>query len=205
MNWNDLQSIWERQEPPVEPSGDLAIRNTFETNRRKLAARLFWRDVREAAAGLLSAGYFTYVAWHRGKAYWPVGIAVLLILGVSVFFVLERVRVRRQRLHLDASLLAKLESDIAELRHQRHLLVEVSKWYLAPLVGAVAIIIATDVMNRPAHFATWNMKIFMPCYLVACALLTWGIWKLNQRVARRKIEPLITELEKLRDKVLSPK
>ena len=36
---------------------------------------------------------------------------------------------------------AKLEADLAELRHQRRLLLNVWAWYLAPCLGAIIIVL----------------------------------------------------------------
>src|SRR5271169_890739 len=114
MNWSNLQTIWNRQELPTAENGDLAtLRKTFEMKGRRTAATLFWRDISEVAAGLFAAGFFAYIGWREGKAYWPIALAVLLILGVVAFFVRERSRARRERIGPDAPLLAKLEGDIA--------------------------------------------------------------------------------------------
>lgn len=204
MNWSDLESIWKCQELPAAENADLAaLRQTFEVKRRKMAASLYWRDLREAIAGLSAAGFFSYAGWHQGKAYWPFSLAVLLILGVTTFFILERIRARRERLGSETPLLAKLEADIAELNHQRRLLLNIATWYLAPCIAAWAIVLVTVIVNKPP--AGLRQKLFLGCYVAFCAFLTWGIWALNRRAARKKIEPRIIELERLRNDLLSTK
>ena len=215
MNWNDYEAIWKRQELPVGGMTDLTtLKNTFETKRRKLAATLFARDLLEAGAGLFVAGVIAYTWWHMGKAGWPMAVALALILGVSGFFVRERFRTRRLRLGPDAPLLAKVEADIAELRHQRQLLLNIWSWYLAPIAASIVISIATllrimilkvtpDFFSRfwehPAALA-WVI-LYVAVVLPACF---WGVWALNRRAVRKQIEPRLEELEQLHRELLSP-
>src|SRR5208283_2917849 len=146
MNWNDYEAIWKRQELPVGAGADLAtLRGAFEKKRRKLAATLFMRDILEAVAGVFASGVFAYSWWPVGREAWPMVFAIALILGISGFFVRERFRAHRLRLGPDVPLVAKVEADIAELRHQRHLLLNIWSWYLAPCGGAIAIGGATVV------------------------------------------------------------
>jgi hypothetical protein len=205
MNWDELESLWKRQEPLSEPSADLeTLRNTFGEKSRKLARNLFWRDLREAVVGVGVAGFLASVAWHRGKGYWPFAFPIFVILGVSLFFVLERTRVRKTALKPGAPLLAKLEADIAELRHQRRLQSNVATWYLAPLMGALAIILATLAGNQPRFVKTLSHQLFLAGYIGFCIAITWGIWALNQRAVRRGIDPRISELERMRASVVPP-
>ncbi len=204
MNWSDYEAVWKRQEPPAGADADLSdLRETFATKSQKLSRRLFWRDIREAAAGLVVAGFFVSFEWRGGKAYWPVGFAVLLILGLTAFFFLERIRARRERLGPDAPLLAKLEADMAELRRQRRLLLHVASWYLAPCFAAILIVVATIYANLPVPVRQ-KSHVFLGCYLVSVVLIYWGVWALNRQAVRKKIEPRLLELERLRADLLSP-
>ena len=157
MNWSDYETIWKHQELPVGADADLSnLRETFESKRRKMAKGLFARDLLEGATGLLVSGVFANVWWHMGKPGWPLAFAIALILGISGFFVRERNRAHRHRLGADAPLLAKIEADIAELRHQRHLLFHLWSWYLAPLAAAVVIIgitlVRIAIMKAPPGY-----------------------------------------------------
>jgi hypothetical protein len=196
MNWNDYEAVWKRQELPVGAAADLAtLKQTFEVKRRKQAGTLFARDIVEASAGFIASGFFAYKGWLMGKAAWPIAVAVALILGVSVFFIRERLRARRTRLGVDAPLLAKLDADIAELRHQRRLLLNVATWYLAPLLAAMVIVAATISIHAPTPLS--GDRLFQVCYWVFVAFLYWGVWALNHRAVRKQIEPRLEELEKL--------
>jgi len=198
MNWNKFETLWKRQELPVGANADLVItKQTFEAKSRKLARSLFWRDLREAAAGLIVVGFLIRQGWLMGKAGWPIILSAVLVLGLSVFFVRERIRARRERKGPDAPLLVKLDADISELQRQRRLLQNVGAWYIAPCVLAIVIARA----NSPA--AQSQSPRFVLCYTALVAFICWRVWAMNRRAVRNKINPRIEELEKLRRDLLT--
>jgi hypothetical protein len=202
MNWNNMESIWKCQVPPALSIGDpAALARTFEVKIRNQSRCLLWRDTCEIAACLVVTGSLTYRGLHGGAGYWPLAIAIPLILGVMLFFVRERIRARRLRLAPDASLLEKLEADLAELRHQQRLLLNVA-WYMAPVIGAWAISVATTVLNKTPGFAMRH-ELQLTLYVGGCAVLFFGIWVLNRSTARNRIAPRISELERMRGDLLS--
>ncbi len=215
MNWNDYEAVWKRQELPVGAGADLPrLRETFETKRRRLAATLLVRDLLETSAGLFASGVFAYVWWHIGKEGWPIALAIILMLGLSGFFLRERLRAHRHRLGPDAPLLARLEAEIAGLRHQRHLLLNLWSWYLAPCAGAIVIFVATLVRllitQAPPELFTklWEhpivvVGVILPVVAVQF-LVFWGVWALNRRAVRKGVEPRLAELEKLHRDLLAP-
>ncbi|MES2694970.1 MAG: hypothetical protein V4773_15975, partial [Verrucomicrobiota bacterium] len=150
MNWNDWEAVWRRQAPPLGASAELShLRETFEARHRKLRCTLAARDWLEASAGLFGSGAMGLIWWQQGRAGWPIAFSILLCLGVTAVFIRERFRARRQRLAPDTPLLAKLEADLAELRHQRRLLAGLWTWYLGPIAAAIASTFATLVFNSP--------------------------------------------------------
>ena len=214
MNWNDYEAVWKRQELPVGVAADLSeLRATFETKRRKLAAILLARDLLEAGAGLFVAGVFAFFWTRMGAAGWPMAFAIALVLGVSGFFVRERIRARRVRAGVAASLLAKVEADIAELQHQRRLLLSVWAWYLGPLAGAIIIVVATVVRilisKAPPGFlaALRESPVVLAWIILYFAVILpvcfWGVWALNRRAVRKGIEPRLEELAKLQRDLLT--
>jgi len=197
MNWSDYEAVWKRQPLPTGVNADIVeIKSTFETKRRKLHATLLVRDYSEAGAGLVVATVFGWQWWVLGAAGWPISIALLLVLFVSGVFVRERWRVRRCRLGGGASLVEKVSADLSELRHQRHLLLNVGVWYLAPLGIAVVIVLGSISHSRPA----WDpvrSPLFLGGYGLFCLSLFFFVWIMNRRAVRKQLEPRIAELEKL--------
>ncbi len=214
MNWNDYEAIWKRQALPAGAAADLAeLRHTFEAKRRKLAATLLVRDGLEGSAGLLVSGVFAFVWWHLGREGWPIGFAILLMLGLTGFFVRERIRTHRRRLGPAATMLAKLEAELAELRHQRRLLLNVWSWYLAPCAGAIVCFgLAVGrkmILDLPPGFFTKLLEHpvliagILGYFVVLLPLLFWAVWAMNRRAVRQNIEPRIEELEKLQRDLMS--
>lgn len=204
MNWNELELIWKCQAPAAGTDPEV-LRQTFEARQQRFSRAFFQRDVKGAVILVAVAGYFAYKGWQSGPAYWPIGVAVALLLGLAAFFLLERLHARRLRLGPDAPLLAKLDADIAELHHQRRLLLNIVTWFLTPMWTAVAIILATCFFNRPALLHDLSQMFFWAGYVVVCGLINWITWTINWRFARLRVEPRLAELERLRDHLLSAK
>lgn len=198
MNWNDLKEMWGRQNPPAWSAGQWdEIEREFVIKQRKLGRTLFWRDVREAVAGVFVAAVFANAGWQMGRGGWPIALSVLLMLGLSGFFVSERLRVRRQRLAAESPVLARLEAEIAEQRRQRRLLSGVMSWYVGPCLAAAAIFVVTVLVNAPLPaMARVILGGFMAAILAATA---WGVNLLNRRAVREVVEPRLRELEELRN------
>ncbi len=207
MNWSDYEAIWKQQELPVGTGADpAALKATFETKRRKLAATLFVRDIVEASAGVIVAAAFALKWWNQGKAGWPISLAIILVLGVTGVFIKERIRTHRLRLGAEAPLMARLEAEIAELRHQRRLLLSVLTWYVAPCVGAILIVLGTGALNArtDALAPRWLFEgPVLGAYLASVGGLAWFAQWLNRRAVRKQIEPRLAELEKLHRDLLS--
>lgn len=201
MNWSEWEMIWKRQPPPQGADADLAVlRQTFAAKSRRQANALFVRNVSEAAAGLLVSAVFAWVGFHLKKLAWPVGIAVLLVLGVTGFFIKDLMRSRRLRLGPEAALREKIAADLEELRHQRRLLLGLRTWYLAPLAVAMVIFGVTVALNDPMAGALLKerfVRFALGFYVMLCVALFWMVWVMNRRAVRTQLEPRLAELEKL--------
>ena len=203
MNLSDFEAVWKRQELPRGAEADLAaLHASFATKNRKLAATLLVRDLAEASAGIFVAVVMGFVGWKLGRTAWPVAVAVAMILGVTGFFLWERVRAHRRKLGAEATMLAKLDADIAELGHQRRLLLSLWKWYLAPLAAAIVILCLTIRAHLPA-WSPAREPWFMGGYFLLMAALMVVVGWMNRQAVRRRIEPRLVELEKLRSDLLT--
>src|ERR1700722_1660240 len=211
MNWNDWETIWKRQELPMGAKADLsAIRRTFEEKRQKLEFGLLLRDTLEGWGGVLAAMFYAFFWWRLGKAAWPIGIAMVLGLGVSLVFLLERIRAKRHRLGSDASLLARVDAYLAQLRHQRAMLLNIGMWYFVPIIAGVLIAAGTThrIMRRrdPPGFteAVWAdpaARAWVIALVGVSVTATLLAWLSCRRAVRKRIEPRIEELEKLRREI----
>lgn len=202
MNWDDLTAIWNRQPREAMPESQLEkLKIAFAKTSRRQARRLFWRDTQELLASAIVIFVLATAAYGKGSAGWPLWISTVLIVGVALFFVRERIRAHRFRTAPNASLLEKIDGDIGELRHQRELLLKVGTWYLAPIILSWFIAMASTRFHGLGGYLRTPTQ--MASYFVGSLVLFWLIWKLNQWAVHRKIEPKIADLEKLRND-LSP-
>jgi len=204
MNWNDWEVVWKQQELPRGADADVAkLRETFEVQSRQLAKSRLVRDVAEASAGILVSVVMAGIWWRQGRAGWPIGVAIALTLGVTGVFLRERRRAQRARVGPEAPVLTRLEAEIAELQHQRRLLMGMGKWSLAPLGAAIVIGCLTIARSRPAWDPARDPR-FLGAYFLFCALLFWVVWLMNRRAVRQRVEPRIAAWEKLRSALLAP-
>ncbi len=194
MNWNELEQVWRTMPAETNLPVDAA---EFAAQRQRMARALARRDWLEAGVGggvaVMFAGFLVFF----GSADWRGWLAVGLVLAVSGFFVAERRRARRLRPVPEASLLAQLEGEIAELRHQRRLLRRVAGWYLLPLGGAswlFAWALLAHVAERTGRFDAGALLKFG----AIVAALGLAVWWLNRRAVAREIEPRLRACEAAR-------
>lgn len=195
MNWNELEKMWRTAPAPAGvPVVDAA---EFRLRQRKLARALARRDWLEAGTGFLVAAVFAgFLGWLRvsDSRGWA---AVLLVLAVSGFFLRERRRARRLRPGPEASLLAQLEGEMAELQHQRRLLRSVVWWYLLPL-SAAALLFAWALLDFVAAKTGHFDALFLGKFAAVAAGLDVAVWWLNRRAVATEIEPRLRKCEAAR-------
>ncbi|HEY3756615.1 MAG TPA: hypothetical protein VGL42_10740 [Opitutaceae bacterium] len=168
----------------------------FAKKSRKLARALFWRDIRELLAAALLMFLFVKDALHRGSAGWPIWLGIALLVPVAGFFVKERIRAHYRKTAPNASVLEKVEADLAELRRQRSLLQNVGKWYLGPIFLSWLVVLASTHFHGLGGILRTPLQ--MSGYAAGGVALFYFIWKLNRRAVRRQIDPRISELETLK-------
>ncbi len=213
MSWNEYESIWKSQELPRGADADLLdLKQTFEAKRRKMESTIQLRNVIEGAGGFTASIGFGFLTWRLGIACWPIVLGLILISGVSCVFLQDWWRFQRERLGAEAPMLAKLEANIAELRKQRKLIDGYGKWYVTPWVIAILLIgyglsqlvrreaapgLLITLLTTPATLAWIIVLISVP----TIALVWW--WRDIRKIIRLRIDPRLTELEKLRRDLLS--
>ena len=198
MNWNDLEELWREQtapgaSTPPDERAKVALIGGFEKRSRTLSRKLFWREWREILACLFVAVYWVHKWWEIGSAGWPLLISLGLALWLIGYLLGELCRRRKMKLPAQASLSAKVAGDLAELRRQRRLLKSVGVWYVGPLALGVLVdwIVGMRLGTRPTSLGVLVTDVWV------FGAIAWGVWWLNQRAVRKKIEPEIAELERL--------
>jgi hypothetical protein len=182
-NPNDPRNLWQNQE-------DERVTITLDDVRRRAARlqrRVYWRNLREYAAGTIGIGAFGASLWRfRG---WQLVPSLLLIAGtIYVMFQLHRCGAARS-LPVDADLKVSLDFHIRELERQRDALRSVWLWYLLPFIPGFVAEMVVSAIDRGVTGPLIAFAAALPVMFI-------GIWKLNESAAR-KLDRRIQELRKM--------
>jgi hypothetical protein len=212
MNWNEWEMLWRRQQTPVGAGADLALlKQTFEEKRRKLRRIIMLRNVSEGVTGLALFTLLAYVGAHAGVGGWRMWTGLALLLGVSLVFVLDFVRAQRSHIPGDATILAKIDAEIAELRHQRRLLARIGLWYFLPMAASFVLIVSAWAARIgrevPPHmlrdaFGTPKIIIWLVSTLAITGAAVVWVWREQVKSIRTRVNPRLEELNKLREDFL---
>jgi hypothetical protein len=213
MNWNEWEMIWRRQQTPVGAGADLALlKQTFEKQRRKLRRSILVRDVSEGVTGLALFTLLAFISTQAGVSGWRVWTGLTLLLGVSLVFAFDFIRAHRSRVPGDATILVKIDAEIAELRHQRRLLARIGLWYFLPMAASFVLIasawaarIGREIPPSMLHDALNTPKKII--WLVSTGVITGAatvwVWREQAKSMRTRVNPRLEELNKLREDFLN--
>lgn len=196
MNWTDCAAAWKRQEVPAASAAEVAaLEASFESRRRQMASARRVRNLIEGSAGPVVALCLAILWWTTGRSGWATALAILLILAGStaVFGAawLGRIRARRSRPGADAPLLIRVDTDIADLQRERRQLLTMRTWSFAPVYAAVLLIPFVFILKRYGV----SFPIAFSGYYAAVVLLASVH---NRREVRKRLDPRLDELERLR-------
>jgi hypothetical protein len=194
MTFDDLKDTWQshKEVASITVDADMLLREV-RRNKASFEASILWRDVREVGASFLVAIYFLYHGL-KGKT-WSAITLGLFALSIGIFMLADRALQKRRRPDYSDTLTGCIQSSLAQVAHQIWLLKNVFWWYLLPLLVGVAIFTGHIAwMLRDAGIPFWT-HIFRSTGI--WALLTWGIYKLNQYAVRKGLQPRHQELEDL--------
>jgi Na+/proline symporter len=194
MNFEDLQKTWQAQDASakVTVNADVLLKEV-RRNQRQFRATIFWRDVREIGGCFLLTIYFS----QRGLRHddWTDCLVGFACFSVVTFMVVDRLRQRKKQPAINDSLKACVENSLFQVNHQIWLLKNIFWWYLLPIVAALGIAIGHSSWQSRAD----GMAVLFGFVIsvLVCALVYWGIYRLNQFAVRKNLEPRREKLETL--------
>jgi Flp pilus assembly protein TadB len=182
MNASELEQIWKRQKVvDSSPENTAEIAATVQMIDRKFKRKIWWRDLREVGAAIAVAVVFGVV----GRS-WLRWVAVASCLFVAGYILMSRRAVRS--VPEPSSLAERLQQMIRETETQIGLLRSVLWWYLLPCaIGTIAFVV--DRLPR-----TFSAARLLP-FFAAMAIFYIAAYWINQRVARRTLEPRRANLQ----------
>jgi hypothetical protein len=190
---SDMKHLWQSQ--PTEPPNF-----SPEQLRRKMRSferRIFWRNVREYAAGALVLAGFGFYEWKLTALLLRIGSGLTIAGTIYVMFQLHR-RASIRPAPADWGLGTCIDLHRLALERQRDALRTVWSWYLLPFIPGFAVFSIGANMSRwtahPGNLGHLILSFGIPAGGVAA--IFWAIWKLNQSAAE-KLQAQIDELDEL--------
>ncbi|WP_029728595.1 hypothetical protein [Sphingomonas sp. UNC305MFCol5.2] len=185
---DSITSLWTQQHSDAVPLDTEALARADARFRRRIRRR----DSVEYVAGLLAAGVFVNTAVQTPDWAIRVGCAAI-ILGMGIVM---RNLWRRRPQTPDAALGApSIAFHRANLVAQRDALANVWRWYLAPVVPGMALLLLAVLRASAEHMPLWAAILGTGAVAIPVVAIFWGIHRLN-RAAARRLQAMIDALDR---------
>jgi len=189
----DMKKLWQNQ--PTEPP---RIRpENFRKKMSKFERKIFWRNMREYAAGAVVIAIFGY---HYPKLHGllvRVGSGLIIAGTLYVMYQLHR-RASFRPVPANLGLNTCIEFHRESLERQRDALRTIWSWYLLPCVPGLAVLVVRSIVSQwAAHPRSLGHLVISSLVSPGImAAIFFAIWKLNRRAAER-LQTQIDELNAL--------
>ena len=202
MTFNELQKTWQKNEgfSKLTIDSDLFLREV-KRNRESFASIILSRDVLEILVGILVILFiwsFAGFLFYQGLTLvaWASLLMSTFFLWVILFFIIDRAIQRKKRAASCETLIEYAKDSLAQVNHQIWLLKNVFWWYLLPpVIGLVIFFSACAWQTIPCHGKISLIRLFLRLTLVA--IVSFGVYCLNQWAVRKDLNPRKNELESL--------
>jgi len=192
MEFDVIQAAWKEGPMGTRLLADKALADSVMAVDRKLGKAVGRRDLVELVTAAAMGALFIWIATVSPVA-WPWSGAALLTLGVAAVFVRERARRRQAARTVPVDLHASLLAALAEADHQITLLRSVVWWYLLPLAGVVALILAGTLLGARTELPpeAWaRARTGVVAIAIPIVIGVFGaIWWMNVRAVRNQLLP----------------
>jgi hypothetical protein len=186
-----LKPAWQAQPRPAIDPEQLLV--DVRRDRRRFAATLFWRDVREVGLSLVMVPLWVYLGAALALP-WAWYLMVPTLLWYAGFLLADRRRHPRRSLDPGQPLVQCVAGSLAEVEHQIWLLRNVGWWGLWPFaVPALAFFGHIYWLAGGGRAAAGAMA---GVAAVVGLILAW-VYRLNQAAVRDQLEPRRRELQAL--------
>jgi Flp pilus assembly protein TadB len=187
MTLEDYRDAWSRDEAAAGDGPDAErLLDRVRERSEAFESRVRRRDRRETLAACAVALLFGWELFTAASRLEGAGALVIVVSAVFVVWWLRRARRAGRADRADRPVAEQLHTHLARVEEQIRLQETVLWWYLAPPgAGVVLYVLGLDAGTRATA-------------LVGAALVVvyGGIWRMNQRIVRRDLEPRRRELER---------
>jgi hypothetical protein len=194
MKPDDFKQAWQTQsQTRLSIDAELLLKEV-RRNQHYFTAMIFWRDVREVGISLALVPVWLYLG-VKGSLPWTWYLAVPALLWVAGFMLADRMRHKRQPPEPSEPLRQRVESSLAQVRHQIWLLRNVFWWYLMPL--ALALLAFFGQVAWQERSGGWWTALAVSLVVAIGVIVCTSVYRLNQYAVRSELEPRRRELETL--------
>lgn len=188
---NDMKNLWQDQPTELSRISPEELRKVMN----KFERRIFWRNLREYAAGAVVIAGFGYSEWKSYALLLRLGSGLVIAGTLYAMYQLHR-RASIRPAPADLGLRTCIEFHRKSLERQRDALRTVWSWYLLPFVPGLAVFVIGSIVNQwiaQGHLGA--ISIVSPCFMAA---MFFAVWRLNRHAAER-LQAQIDDLDALRE------
>lgn len=185
---DSIATLWAQQHSEAAPLDPDALAHADTRFRRRIRRR----DTIEYVAGLLAAGAFVLTAVRTPDWGIRIGCAAI-ILGMAI--VLRNLWRRRPKAPDIALGAPSLAFHRAQLMAQRDSLASVWRWYLAPAVPGMVLLLLAVLRASAEHMPFWAATLGVGLTALPMIGVFWGIHRLNSAAARH-LQTMIDALDR---------
>lgn len=183
-----ISTLWMQQNRDAAPLDSEALARADTRFRRSIR----WRDGMEHVAGLLGIGVFAHTAVQVPD--WGVRVGCAAII-VGVLIVLRNLWGLRPMRPGSALGTPSLSFHRANLVRQRDALAGIWRWYLAPVMPGIVLLLLAVLRVSAQHMPLWAAVLAIGLAALPIAIVFWGIHRLN-RIGARRLQTMIDALDR---------
>jgi len=187
---DEMKNVWQSQ----EGEGLRMSLDEIRLKAEKQGRSIEWRNAREYIAAFAVVVFLGFSFFGTTDVLSRVGFGLVIASMLYIAWHLHR-KGSRRRLPSDLGVADCLQFYRGELERQRDLLQGVWRWYLGPVVPGLAVVMLALTRTNPGHLN--HIVWVIAAYGAAIALVFLGVWRLNERAARR-LQGRIDALDALR-------
>lgn len=183
-----IAALWAQQHRDAAPLDPETLARADARFRRRIRRR----DAIEYVAGLLGIGVFAYTAWHTPDWGIRIGCAAIILGALAVMRNLWRRRPAKPDGALGASGVAFHRANLVA---QRDAIASVWRWYLAPPVPGMVLLLLAILRISAERMPLWAAILGALLTALPVVAIFWGIHRLN-RAAARRLQAMIDALDR---------
>jgi Flp pilus assembly protein TadB len=190
----DIKKLWREQ----ETEGTAVSLEEIQKKADRFYRRSHHRNLREYIATAIVVAAFAFFAWEAPGWMGKIGSVLTIVAALFVVWQLYR-RGAARTPPQSGSAMDLLDCHLHELTRQRDALKSVWRWYLAPFVPGMVMLLAGFYFQSPpapGRTIEWHHQ-FILLFAVFMVLLFVAVWLLNALAAARW-QREIDALEKVR-------